>query len=56
MIRREPYTQDADIWSSGVPLHSMTTAMLPFDDDVPLVSVTVRCSANVRRTRSSIRT
>jgi hypothetical protein len=33
MIRGNPYTQAADIWSSGILLYSLTTGLLPFDDD-----------------------
>jgi hypothetical protein len=33
MIQRQPYTQAADIWSSGVVLFAITAGYLPFDDE-----------------------
>jgi serine/threonine protein kinase len=34
MICGHPYTQAADIWSSGIFLYSLTTGLLPFDDEL----------------------
>jgi serine/threonine protein kinase len=33
MIQGQPYTQAADIWSSGIVLFSICAGWLPFDDD-----------------------
>lgn len=33
MIRGNPYTKAADIWSSGILLYSMVAGQLPYDDD-----------------------
>jgi serine/threonine protein kinase len=33
MIQGQPYTQAADIWSSGIVLFAITAGYLPFDDD-----------------------
>jgi serine/threonine protein kinase len=33
MIKGQPYTRAADIWSSGILLYSMVAGELPYDDD-----------------------
>jgi len=33
VIKGEPYTQSADIWSAGILLYAVTVGGLPFDDD-----------------------
>jgi serine/threonine protein kinase len=42
MIRGQPYTKAADLWSAGILLYAMVVGELPFDDDESIQRILVK--------------